>query len=233
MQYTNPYIESCLEDSDSIFKRLNQKDKDTIARHHKIINVKKGGYLFTEGDKTKGLIFLASGKVKVFKTGVGGREQILRMLKQQDFIGFHALFHDQTWSVSAAAIEDSVLCVIDKNSLAIILRNNGSLGLKFLRLITEELEFSFNRTISLTQKHVKGRVAESLLLLIDSYGYEGDGKTIAAALTREDIAHLSSMTTSNAIRTLSTMASEGIIKIKGRKITITDKTSLDLISITG
>jgi CRP/FNR family transcriptional regulator, polysaccharide utilization system transcription regulator len=233
MQYINPYIELCLEDSASIFKGLNQKDKDTVARHHKIITVKKGEYLFTEGDKTKGMIFLASGKVKVFKTGVGGREQILRMVKKQDFIGYHAVFPDQLWPFSAAAIEDSVLCVIDKNSLSIILRNNGNINLKFLRLITDELEFSYNRTVSLSQKHVKGRVAESLLLLTDTYGYESDGKTIAAALTREDIAHLSSMTTSNAIRTLSTMASEGIIKIKGRKITITNKTGLDQISSVG
>jgi CRP/FNR family transcriptional regulator, polysaccharide utilization system transcription regulator len=233
MQYINPYIELCLEDPASMFKGLNQKDKDAIARHHKIIKVKKGEYLFTEGDKTKGMIFLASGKVKIFKTGVGGREQILRMVKKQDFIGYHAVFPDQTWSVSSAAIEDSVLCVIDKNSLSTILRNNGNFSLKFLRLITDELEFSYNRTVSLSQKHVKGRVAESLLLLIDTYGYESDGKTIAAALTREDIAHLSSMTTSNAIRTLSTMASEGVIKIKGRKITITDKTGLDQISSVG
>jgi CRP/FNR family transcriptional regulator, polysaccharide utilization system transcription regulator len=233
MHYNNPYIELCLESSASVFRGLNQKDKDTIARHHKITNIKKGGYLFRENEKTKGLIFLASGKAKVFKTGVGGREQILRMIIPQEFIGYHAVFPDQTWSVSAAAIEDSVLFSIDKNSLAIILRNNGNLGLKFLRLITNELELSYNRTVSLTQKHVKGRVAESLLLLINSYGYEGDGKTIAAALTREDIAHLSSMTTSNAIRTLSTMASEGIIKMKGRKITITDKSSLDQISSVG
>ena len=155
------------------------------------------------------------------------------MLKQRDYIGYNAVFPDQTWSVSAIAIEDSVICVIDKNSLLIILRNNGSLGLKLLRLITQELEFSYNRTVSLTQKHVKGRVAESLLLLVDAYGYEGDGKTIAAALTREDVAHLSSMTTSNAIRTLSTMASEGIIKIKRRKITIIDKTGLEQISSVG
>ena len=233
MQYINPYIGLCLEDSASIFKGLNQKDKDTIARHHKITNVKKGEFLFRENEKIRGLIFLASGKAKVFKTGVGGREQILRIVKQHTFIGYQAVFPDQTWSASASAIEDSVLCVIDKNSLAIILKNTGSLGLKFIRLITDELEFSYNRNISLTQKHVKGRVAESLLLLIDSYGYEGDGKTIAAALTREDIAHLSSMTTSNAIRTLSTMASEGVIKMKGRKITITDKTGLDQISSIG
>ncbi len=233
MKYINPYIELCLEDPASIFKGLNQKEKESITRHHKITNVKKGGFLFSEGEKIRGLIFLVSGKVKVFKTGVGGREQILRMLKRQDFIGYNAVLPDQKWSASAVAIEDSVLCVIDKNSLSVLLRNNGNLGLKLLRLITDELEFSYNRTVSLTQKHVKGRVAESLLLLIDSYGYEADGKTIAAALTREDTAHLSSMTTSNAIRTLSTMASEGIIKIKGRKITITDKAGLDQISSVG
>ena len=74
--------------------------------------------------------------------------------------------------------------------------------------------------VSLTQKHVRGRLVESLLMLGRIYGFEADGKTINASLSRNDIAHLSNMTTSNAIRTLSNLASEGNIKIKGRKITI-------------
>lgn len=85
----------------------------------------------------------------------------------------------------------------------------------------------------LTQKHVRGRLVESLLNLIDIYGCEDDGKTIRAAISRDDIAHFSNMTTSNAIRTLSSLASEGIIKIHGRKISIPDISLLEEISKTG
>lgn len=233
MQYTNPYIELCLEGSSSVFKGLNQKDKETIALHHNYMVIKKGNPIFKEGEKSKGLIFLVSGKVKVFRVGVGDREQILKMIRQNGFIGYRALFSENVWSFSATAIEESVICIIEKNSLLKILKKNPDLTLKFTKFITEELGISYNRIISLTQKHIRGRLAESLLLLRDTYGYEPDGKMLSVSLSREDIAHLSNMTTSNAIRTLSNMASEGLIELKGRRISIIENTLLEHISELG
>ena len=96
-----------------------------------------------------------------------------------------------------------------------------------------ELGFSNSRTVSLTQKHIRGRLAESLLVLRDTYGFETDGMTIRVYLSREDIANLSNMTTSNATRTLSTFASEDVISIEGRKIKILDPSRLERISSLG
>jgi CRP-like cAMP-binding protein len=233
MEYINPYIELCLEGSSSIFKGLNQKDKETLGNQHTLTLFKKNQFLFKEGDKPRGLICLASGKVKVFKDGVGGRGQILKMVRQQGFIGYKSLFSDIPWSVSAIAIEDSAVCVFEKNTFLRILKKNPELSLRLMKVIADELWFSNNRTVSLTQKHIRGRLAESLIILRDTYGYDADGKIIRVSLSREDIANLSNMTTSNAIRTLSNMAAEGVIEIKGRKISILDNIHLEHISEMG
>jgi len=230
MNYPNQYLDLCLEGSSSVFKGLNQKDKETIAQHYSTAVVNRGGFLFTEGDKTRGLIYLLAGKVKVFKTGVGEREQILRMIKPGEIIGYRTLFSENIWSVSAKAIENSIICTLEKRCMVRIIKKNADLGFRLLRAISEELWYSYDRTVSLTQKHVRGRVAESLLLLSDTYGYEQEEKTIAVSLSREEVANLSSMTPSNAIRTLSNFTKEGIIRIKGRKITILDMDSLVQIS---
>ena len=139
------------------------------------------------------------------------------MVRHQGFIGYKALFSDSPWPVSAIAIEDSAICIFEKSSFVKILKKNPDLSIKLMKVIADELGFSNNRTVSLTQKHIRGRLAESLLILRDTYGYEADGKTIKVSLSREDIASLSNMTTSNAIRTLSNLASEGIIEITGRR----------------
>ncbi len=233
MQYPNQYIEICLEEPTSIFRGLNQKDKEIIAEHHTLVHFKRGNQIFKQGEKSRGLICLASGKVKVYKEGVGGRQQIVKMVRPNGFIGYKALFADQPWPVSATAIEDSTICVLDKSSIVKILKKNADLALKFIKLLSEELVNANNRTVSLSQKHIRGRVAESLILLRDTYGYEDDGNTIRIALSREDVANLSNMTTSNAIRTLSIMASEGIIGIKGRKISLLDPALLEHISEMG
>ena len=231
MQYINPYIELCLEGSSSIFKGLTQKDKETLANQHTLTLIKKGRFLFKEGEKSRGLICLASGKVKICKEGVGGRGQILKMVRQQGFIGYKNLFSDIPWSFTAVAIEDSAICTFDRSSFLKILKKNPDLTLKLLKVISDELWFTNNRLVSLTQKHIRGRLAESLLR--DTYGFEADGRTIRISMSREDIANLSSMTTSNAIRTLSNMASEEIIEISGRKISIIDGTQLEHISELG
>jgi CRP-like cAMP-binding protein len=230
MQFSNQYIEFCLDGPTSIFKVLSQKEKETIVQSHKIYHIKRGKPVFREGEKPHGLISLASGKVKLFREGVGGRNQILKMKKPLDIFGFRALFGDQTWYMSAEAVEDSTICVLEKNPMVKILKKNADLSFLFTKLLSEELQFSNNRIISLTQKHVRGRVAESILMLCEVYGFEEDGKTISVYLSREDVANLSSMTTSNAIRTLSNFASEGIISLKGRRITLLVKDTLKEIS---
>jgi CRP/FNR family transcriptional regulator, polysaccharide utilization system transcription regulator len=229
MEYTNPYIELCLEGSSSIFKGLNKKDKETLIIQHKLSITKKGQFLFKEGDKPHGLICLASGKAKVFKDGVGGRGQILKMVRQNGFIGYKTLFSDNPWAFSAIAIEDTAICIFNRNALIRILKKNPDLSLKFIKLIADELWISNNRTVSLTQKHIRGRLAESLLILRDTYGFEADGRTIKISMSREDIASLSNMTTSNAIRTLSNLAADGIIEIAGRRISIIDGIQLEHI----
>jgi CRP/FNR family transcriptional regulator, polysaccharide utilization system transcription regulator len=229
-QYSNPYIEQLLESSSSVFSALHPKEKEVIAQHISANKVKRKDYLFREGEKARGLIYLASGKAKIYRVGVGGREHILRMLTADDITGFPQIFVEDTWQASSIAVEECVTCSIEKHSLLKILRNNAELSLKFNQLLTLELSYSYDKMVSLTQKHVRGRLVESLLLLVRIYGYEADGRTININLSRNDIAHLSNMTSSNAIRTLSNLASEGNIKVRGRKITILNYPNLEKIS---
>jgi len=131
---------------------------------------------------------------------------------------------------TSLAIEDSTICTINRESLFDVLKTNSELSLSIIKSFATELGFSNSRTVTLTQKHIRGRLAESLVFLKDTYGLELDGKTIKVYLSREDIANLSNMTTSNAIRTLSNFAAENVIEIEGRKIRIIDFGKLDRIN---
>jgi CRP/FNR family transcriptional regulator, polysaccharide utilization system transcription regulator len=216
-----------------MLRGLSIREKEVLVQHHTYAHYRKGEIIFIEGEKPHGLICLATGKVKVYKEGVGGREQILRMVSPQGLLGYRALFADSSYSASAIAIEDTTICLFEKDAVLKTIRKNPDLALRFIKIIAKELGFSNNRTVSLTQKHIRGRLAESLLVLRDTYGFENDGLTIKVYLSREDIASLSNMTTSNAIRTLSTFASEDVIALEGRKIKILDPTKLERISELG
>lgn len=225
--------DNCIDNPKSVFHVLSEEEKGFLKEGLICKSYKKSETIFKEGDTPIGLICLSSGKVKVFKEGVGGREQIVRLAKPTGFIGYRALFAEEKHTATAVAIEDSVICVIDKEHVFNLLRSNSNLSLSIIKAFASELGFSINRTVTLTQKHIRGRLAESLIFLKDTYGLEPDGQTIKAYLSREDVANLSSMTTSNAIRTLSSFASEDVIALEGRKIKILDMNRLERISELG
>jgi CRP-like cAMP-binding protein len=224
---------NCIENKLSVFSVLTPDEMILLKKNYICQEYKKGDIIFKEGDKPAGLICLSEGKVKVFKEGVGGREQIVRMAKPVGFIGYRALFAEEMHTATAVAIEDSVICIIHKETIYKLLRSNPELCLSIIKAFATELGFSNNRTVTLTQKHIRGRLAESLIFLKDTYGFEDDNCTIKIYLSREDIANLSNMTTSNAIRTLSSFAGEGVIGIDGRKIKILDLQKLEKISELG
>ncbi|MEA3445469.1 MAG: Crp/Fnr family transcriptional regulator [Bacteroidota bacterium] len=194
---------------------------------------KKGEIIYKEGGKPTGLICLLGGKVKIYKEGVGGKQQIVRLVRPVGFIGFRAMFANQKYNGTALAIEDCSVCVLNKDSVYKALKANASLAIKFIHILASELGYSNHRTITLTQKHIRGRLSESLLFLKDTYGFEDDNVTLKVYLSREDLANLSNMTTSNAIRTLGNFVDEKVLFIDGRKIKIIDKAQLERISELG
>jgi len=105
-----------IENVYGVFTHLSDEDKEEIKAHTTWHRFKKSELIFKEGDKPTGLIVLVAGKVKLFKEGVGGREQIIRMAKPYSMIGYRALFADENYISSVQAIEESVICVIDKVS---------------------------------------------------------------------------------------------------------------------
>jgi len=226
-------IKEVFENQKSIFIVLSPEEKEDLQNHITLAYYKKNEFIFKEGEKPTGFQFLLDGKVIIYKEGVGGREQIIRMTKPLGLIGYRALLADELHNGSAIALEDSTVGVISYEYLHNKLLKNSDFAFKVIEKLARELGFSNSRTVTLTQKHIRGRLAESLLLLKEKYGWENDGATLKVYLSREDIANLSNMTTSNAIRTLSTFAGEKVIAIDGRKIRILDIHKLEKISKLG
>ncbi len=225
--------DNCISNKDSIFRCLTAKEREILKKNKVCTSYSKGEIIYKEGDKPRGLVCLCEGKAKIYKEGIGSRDQIIRMARPVVFIGFRALFANDKYIASAEALEDCSLCVIDKSTIEKLIKSNSEFSLRIIQELAKELGFSNKRTVSLTQKHIRGRLAESLLFLITTYGFEDDGKTIQVYLSREDIANLSNMTTSNAIRTLSTFAAENVLTLEGRRIAVTDMEALKRISDMG
>ena len=212
---------------------LTSEQRDEFNAHVSVQRYAKNDLIYAEGDVSTHMCFLLSGKVKISKVGIGGRMQIVRVLKPVEYFGYRAYFAQENYVTSASAFETSVVCKIPMSLIDKWMQVNIRLSLFFVRQLSVYLGDSDQRTVSLTQKHIRGRLAEALLFLYDRYGVEADGQTLAIRLSREDLASLSNMTTSNAIRTLSTFAAEGLITVDKRTIRIDQLQQLEKISQMG
>lgn len=221
------------ENPKSIFSTLTPEEKADVRAHLTFTYFQKDEFLFTEGDKPSGFLFLIEGSVIVLKEGFSGREQIIRMVNPLGLICYRALLAGELHIASAIANEDSTVCSVTSEYLLQKLLTNSDFSLRLLQVLARELGFSNSRTITLTQKHIRGRLAESIILMKEKYGYENDGSTLKVCLSRDEIASLSNMTNSNAIRTLTTFAAERVIALDGRKIRILDILKLEKISRQG
>ena len=214
------------DDMAAIWSILDADEKRRVAETFTIHNIKKNQRIYAEGDEPEYLWCLLKGKVKLFKDGIGGRAQILRMIRPVQYFGYRAYFAREQYVSSTAAFEPSVLGSIPMSLVEDLINNNTKLAWFFIHELSRNLGGSDTKIVNLTQKHIRGRLAEALILLRDNYGYEEDDSTLNIYMAREDLANLSNMTTSNAIRTLSDFSNEKLITVDGRRIQILNESQL-------
>lgn len=218
------------EDLAAIWSFLDNDEKRRITDSFTIHNFSKNQIIYAENEEPEFLWCLLKGKVKLYKDGVGGRCQILRLIRPVQYFGYRAYFAEETYNSTAAAFEPSVLGSVPMSVVEEMIDNNRKLAWFFIHELSRNLGGSDTKIVNLTQKHIRGRLAEALLVLLDSYGFEEDGQTLRIYMAREDLANLSNMTTSNAIRTLSGFVAEKIIIVDGRRIKILKESQLRKIS---
>lgn len=218
------------EDLAEIWSILNGEEKRCIIDNFSIHNFKKNQIIYAEKDDPEYLWCLLKGKVKLYKDGVSGRVQILRLIRPVQYFGYRAYFANEPYVSTAAAFETSTLGAIPMTVVRDLIQNNIKLAWFFIHELSRNLGGSDTKIVNLTQKHIRGRLAEALMVLKDNYGYEDDNSTLRIYMAREDLANLSNMTTSNAIRTLSGFVAEKIIVVDGRRIKIINESMLRKIS---
>lgn len=225
--------ENIAQDISSLWGNLPQEQLDLLLQHLDIHKHKKNEVIYRNLETPTHIMCLLQGKVKIVKEGIGGKSQIIRVIKPYEFFAYRAYFASENYRTTAMAIEGSLVASFPISTLVFLMEKNFNVSLYFIKYLCREIGNSDDRTINLTQKHVRGRLAEALLFLKESYGVEEDGITLCIHTSREDLANISNMTTSNAIRTLSSFADEKMIATNGKEIQILEEEELRKISQQG
>ncbi|TNE74569.1 Crp/Fnr family transcriptional regulator [bacterium] len=224
-------IPSCslCENRDGILCSLPMKCKETISEGKGGNFYRKGQIIFYEDNHVNGLYCIYKGKVKLTKLGENGKEHIVRFAKTGDVLGYRSLLGNETYKATAMALEDSYVCLMDKNKFKDVIVENPKLSFSLMELLSKDLKNAEQKLINISEKTVLVRMVEAILLLEDCFGVDIEGY-IDVNLTRSEYADIVGTTIETAIRSLSSLKEDGYIDMDGKKIIITDKKGLLQIS---
>lgn len=125
------------------------------------------------------------GKIKISKCGQKGRVHFARFATLGDILGYKSLLCRELFSASAIALDDCTICLIPRNQIFETIQNKPKLSMKMLKILVSDLMHSEERVMELAQKSVRECLAETLLILQETFGTNEEDKTINVNLARE------------------------------------------------
>ena len=221
--------DQCIVRELSSLNALNKDELIKLANCKSSYTIKKGEILFEEGENINGVFCVKDGICKLTKLSSNGKDQIVKLVKAGELLGQRSLISDEATNLSAVALEDMEVCFIPRTEVLGFFNENNKFSMNVMKSICGDLKDSDDHMVSMAQKTVKGRLAETLLYLENSFGVNNDG-TLKTQLTREELAGMIGTATESCIRLLSEFNKLGVIELIGKKIAIKDKTLLKKMS---
>ncbi|HHJ09322.1 MAG TPA: Crp/Fnr family transcriptional regulator [Bacteroidetes bacterium] len=214
-----PQCEPCSLKNNSLFKHLSQDEFDHLNYHKTCYFHKRGEIIYYEGSHISGCYCINRGIIKIYKTGIDGKEQIILFAKPGDIIGYRSILSNELACTSAKVIEDTILCYIPADTLISLVKSNPNFSMELMKLACKELGEANAYITDIAQKTVRERLAEILIHLKDNFGLDQDN-VLQISLTREELANIVGTATESVIRLLSEFKTDRLIDLNGRKIKI-------------
>jgi CRP/FNR family transcriptional regulator, polysaccharide utilization system transcription regulator len=229
MKHSHKDCALCEYKGKSIFNHCTVDETEHMNETKNTLVFKKSQYIFMEGNRPFGLYCVSDGKIKITKTTSDGKEQIVRLVKPGDIIGYRAMMAGEKYSASAVALEDTKVCFVSEAEFNKIVTENPKVATDLFTLLSKALGEAEEKMSKMALKPVRERLAEALLLLIRTYKTPNE-KEFTISISREDLASIVGTAKETVIRFLSEFKEQNIVVTKGSSITVIDEDKLIKIS---
>lgn len=205
-----------------IFAGLTRGEAEEIAGIASTRSFQKGESVYRAGDQGGTLFVLDTGRVKIYRLSVNGREQVLRVAGPGEFIGELSLFSALALTDNAQALDDTVMCVLQGDRLKVLMGKYPSIAFKVMDVMSRRLEQADQLIQSISLSSVTQRLAQALL-------ERADGRDVVVLqTTKGDFASQLGMSQETLSRKLKALQEEKLIELSGhRKIIIRDRRALE------
>lgn len=198
-----------------LFRKLTESEFAQLNYEKTCSLYKKGSIIYREGSRLTGFYCVNRGIIKIFKTGMDGKEQIIRFAKRGEIIAYRSLLSQELACTTSKVLEEAVLCHIPYQTLIYLIQHNWEFSHHMLQIVCKELREANDFITDIAQKTVRERLAEILLLLKDNFELD-QARTLQISLTREELANMIGTATESVIRLLSEFKQDKLIELQGR-----------------
>ena len=208
-----------------IFRHLDRESQQKISDLAIHRQVKKGEILCAPG-QSQGVYLISRGRVKIYELSPSGKEKLLRVLKEGDFLGEEALFGREETYTFAEALTDLQVCHIPREDFLKLLMSYPSISIKLLEELNHRLVGLSHRSLSEHPGSVLSRLAGYLLELAAAQ----DSLDLTLPMQMKELAGFLSTTPETLSRKMSALEKQGIVSKKGSRLTILNREALAQIS---
>nr|WP_156004386.1 Crp/Fnr family transcriptional regulator [Streptomonospora sp. PA3] len=206
-----------------LFEALDEEGFAALRASVSEVRLGRGQTLFSEGDEGDRLYVILSGKVKLTRAAVDGRENLLSVLGPSEMFGELSLFDPRPRTASAVAVTDAVLAGLGHDDLRPFIAQQPQVSLQLLKALAGRLRRTNDVMSDLVFTDVPGRVAGQLLDLADRFGKEGeDGLHVHHDLTQEELAQLVGASRETVNKALAEFALRGWLRIEAKAVVLLD-----------
>ncbi len=175
----------------------------------------KGNMIFREGEPGLGFYMVAGGKVKIFKTSLDGKEQILHIFGPGEPFGEVPVFHGNPFPANAEALTEAELLFFPRPDFVRLLSAHSSLALNMLAVLALRLRRFATQVENLSLKEVPGRLAAYLLYLTEEQQRDD---LVVLDIPKGQLASLLGTSSETLSRIFAKMTDEGLIRVDGKAI---------------
>ena len=197
-----------------------KEELQTFTSDRNINQYKKKQIIFSENNRPSRLYFVQKGSVKTFKTNEDGKELVVGLYKEGDFLGYIALLEESVYKETAEAMEDSELSIIPKEDFDELINGNPLIARKFISMLAKNVSEMENQLLKMAYNSLRKKVADTLVTLHKKFDHSID-------ISRDNLAAIAGTATESMIRTLAEFKHEKLIDIQSGAIIIREEKKLE------
>ena len=195
----------------------------SLSTEYEVHSYERKSILYSQGKKPRYLFFVVRGKVKSHRIHEDGKEYILGLFNQGDFLGYSPILKEISYDETATVIEDADIMHIPKDEFLKMLFSDITIARKFIEIMAQNQKENEERLLNLAYSSLRKRVANALISINDKFNH---GTDRPLEISREELAQYIGTATESLIRTLSDFKSEQLIETRNSKIIIRNTSKL-------